>query len=479
MGEHRSEEFDVVVLGGGTGGYSAALRASGLGLRAALVERDLVGGTCLHRGCIPSKALLHAASVREAIEDGARRWGIASQVTRVDAKALGATRDDIVERNYRGLLGHLAQEKVALFAGTGRVTSPRTVEVTPVPGGELTAPVELRARRGLVVATGSRPRQLPGAPADGTLVVTSDEATRSEHLPASVLIVGAGAIGVEFATFYRAFGAEVTLVEVLERVLPTEDPDVSREMQRALRRKGVAVLVKARVEEVEAVGGEVRAVVRGEDGARTIVAERLLSAIGRAPVTEGLGLEEIGVRLERGYVLPASWERLETHVPGVHVVGDVLPPPSLALAHASFAEGLLVAEVLAGRDPSPISYANVPRATYSLPEAASVGLTEPEARERGMDVVTNRLPLGAIAKGLIYGEGGMVKLVAERGGPVVGVHLVGPHVTELIAEGMLITSWEALPLDVADLIHPHPSLSEAVGEAHLTLAGRRLHQLPA
>ncbi len=413
----------------------------------------------------------------EAIEDGAQRWGIKASVGPVDIAALGATRDEIVGKNYKGLLGHLRQEGVSMFEGSGRLTSARSVLVTPVEGRAPTVPVELRARRGLVIATGSVPRELPGLASDGLRVMTSDAATRAARIPRSAIIVGAGAVGVEFASFYRAFGAEVTLVEVLERVLPGEDPDVSWEMTRALQRKGITILVGARVEEAAVSDQAVAATVGDANGSHTLTADLLLSAIGRSPVSDDLGLDEVGVKRDGGFVPPTDWARLETNVPGVHVVGDLLPPPSLALAHASFAEGLLVAEALAGQAGGAIRYEGVVRATYSLPEAASVGLSEPEARERGLDVVVNRFPLTGVAKGLIYGQGGMVKVVAEKGGSVVGVHLVGPHVTELAAEAMLITNWEALPVEVAELVHPHPSLSEALGEAHLTLAAGRLHQV--
>lgn len=496
-------EFDVVIVGAGTGGYATALRAAGLGLEVALVEADLVGGTCLHRGCIPSKALLHAAELAEGVTEGRERFGIDARVRGVDAAMLAAARDDIVERNYRGLLDHLAHDGVHVVAGRGRLVGPRTVVVSPVEdraaGGPepLREPVTLRARRGVVVATGSRPRLLSGLEPDGERILTSDAATRATRLPRSVVIVGAGAIGVEFASFYHGVGTEVTIVEALPQVLAGEDPDVSREMARALRRKGIGVHTNARVENVRTssdgvvvtivTAGETVAAPRGGQAAggeattMELRAEQLLLAIGREPVSEGLGLEDLGVTIDRGYVVPRSWDRLETAVPGVHVVGDLLPPPSLALAHASFAEGLLVAETLAGSPPAPlppapIDYAFVPRATYSLPEAASVGLSEPAARERGHDVVVNRMPLTAVAKGLIYGQGGLVKVVADADGTVLGVHLVGPRVTELIAEGMLISAWAAYASEVAEWIHPHPSLSEAIGEVHLTLAGRRLHQ---
>lgn len=473
--------YDVVVVGGGTGGYSTALRAAGLGLSVALVERDLVGGTCLHRGCIPSKALLHAAGIMEGIEDGRRRWGIDADLGPIDAAALAATRDQIVDRNFKGLVDHLQKEQVTVLAAHAQVSSPRTVALRPTAMGSGELPAEVTARRGLVIATGSVPRELPGLSSDGVRVLTSDQATRSDRIPKSVIVVGAGAVGLEFATFYRSFGAEVTIVEVLDRVLPTEDPDVSREMARALRNKGITVHVSARMEDISRTDEAVSLTLAtaGGDTSKTLTAETMLLAIGRTPVSDALGLDEIGVTRDRGYVVPANWDRLETSVSGVHVVGDLLPPPSLALAHASFAEGLLVAELLAGQSVAPIRYSAIPRATYSLPEAASVGLSEAEARELDIEVVVNRLPLTSVAKGLIYGQGGMLKVVAERGGAVLGIHLVGPHVTDLIAEAMLITGWEALPVEVAELIHPHPSLSEVIGEAHLTLADRRLHQLPA
>ncbi|MFF8878148.1 dihydrolipoyl dehydrogenase [Streptomyces flaveolus] len=462
---------DVIVIGGGTGGYSTALRAAALGLDVALVERDKVGGTCLHRGCIPSKAMLHAAELVDGVAEARERWGVKASLDGVDWPALVATRDDIVARNHRGVEAHLAHAGVTVLRGSARVTGPRSVRVDGGPG--------LTARRGIVLATGSRPRTLPGLDPDGRRVVTSDDALFAPGLPASVLVLGGGAIGVEYASFHRSMGAEVTLVEAADRIVPLEDADVSRHLTRGLKKRGVDVRVGARLLDTEVLDDGVRARVRTARGEALVVeAERLLVAVGRAPVTDGLDLGAAGLGTdERGFVVPADWDRLESAVPGVHVVGDLLPPPSLGLAHASFAEGLLVAETLAGVPSAPVDYAAVPRVTYSAPQTAAVGLSEAEARARGYEPAVNVMPLTAVAKGMVHGQGGMVKVVAEAGGGrVLGVHLVGPHVSEMIAESQLIVGWDAEPADVARHVHAHPTLSEAVGEAFLTLAGRGLHQ---
>ncbi|BCM70252.1 MULTISPECIES: dihydrolipoyl dehydrogenase [Streptomyces] len=462
---------DVIVIGGGTGGYSTALRAASLGLDVVLIERDKVGGTCLHRGCIPSKAMLHAAELVDGIAEARERWGVKATVDSVDWGALVATRDDIVARNHKGVEAHLAHAGVRVVRGGARLTGPRTVRVEGVQ--------DLTARRAIVLATGSRPRMLPGLVPDGRRVVTSDDALFAPGLPASVLVLGGGAIGVEYASFHRSMGAEVTLVEAADRIVPLEDADVSRHLTRGLKKRGIDVQAGARLLDAELLDDGVRARVRTARGeTRTVTADRLLVAVGRAPVTEGLDLAAAGLTTdERGFVAPADWNRLETAVPGVHVVGDLLPPPSLGLAHASFEEGLLVAETLAGVPSAPVDYAAVPRVTYSSPQTASVGLTEAEARARGHEVAVNTMPLTAVAKGMVHGQGGMVKVVAEAGGgQVLGVHLVGPHVSEMIAESQLIVGWDAEPADVARHVHAHPTLSEAVGEVFLTLAGRGLHQ---
>uniref|UniRef100_UPI0011DF0240 dihydrolipoyl dehydrogenase n=1 Tax=Streptomyces sp. WAC01526 TaxID=2588709 RepID=UPI0011DF0240 len=502
MSETDANTTDVLVIGGGTGGYSTALRAASLGLRVVLAERDLIGGTCLHRGCIPSKAMLHAAELVDGIAEARERWGVKATVDSLDWPALVATRDGIVERNHQGVAGHLRTARVRVVKGTARLTGPRTVHVEGA--GEFTA------RRGIVLATGSRPRLLPGLAADGRRVVTSDDALFAAGLPASVLVLGGGAIGVEYASFHRSMGAEVTLVEAAGRLLPLEDEDVGRHLARGLKKRGITVRTGSTLTGTELLADGVRATVRTPKGEELVIgAERLLVAVGRAPVTDGLDLAAAELAAdERGFVAPADWSRLETSVPGIHVVGDLLPPPSLGLAHASFAEGLLVAETLAGLPSRAVDYATVPRVTYSSPQTASVGLTEAEARARGLDIKVNTMPLAATAKGMVHGQGGMVKVIAvadgtggdwglpwawgsprsnevESGGEVeslgktgavLGVHLVGPQVSEMIAESQLIVGWDAEPADVAQHIHAHPTLSEAVGETFLTLAGRGLHQ---
>ncbi|QLE74516.1 dihydrolipoyl dehydrogenase [Streptomyces rectiverticillatus] len=468
-------ETDVIVIGGGTGGYSTALRAAALGLDVVLAERDLVGGTCLHRGCIPSKAMLHAAELVDGIAEARERWGVKATLESVDWSALTATRDDIVARNHRGVEGRLAHAGVRVVRGTAMLTGPRTVRI----GSGAEAGSAWTARRGVVLATGSRPRTLPGLEPDGARVVTSDDALFAPGLPGSVLVLGGGAIGVEYASLHRSMGADVTLVEAAERLLPLEDADVSRYLTRGLKKRGIDVRAGARLEDAVVHEGGVRATLRTARGeVLTLEAERLLVAVGRVPVTDGLGLAAAGLPTDaRGFVPPADWTRLETAVPGIHVVGDLLPPPSPGLAHASFAEGLLVAETLAGRAPRPVDYAAVPRVTYSAPQTASVGLTEDQARERGHDAEINSMPLTAVAKGMVHGQGGVVKVVAEKGGGrVLGVHLVGPHVSEMIAESQLVVGWDADTADVAQHVHPHPTLSEAVGEVMLSLAGRGLHQ---
>ena len=451
--------YDIVVLGGGSGGYAAALRAAELGLTVAMVERDKVGGTCLHRGCIPTKALLHAGEVADTARESAQ-FGVNATFEGIDVTKVHAYKDKVVEKLYKGLSGLVKSRKIELVTGSGRLKSKNTVEVD---GQTLTA------TKAVVLATGSQPKSLPGLEIDGTQVITSDEALRLDRVPKSAVILGAGAIGCEFASAWRSFGCEdITIVEALPHLVPLEEESSSKLLERAFRKRGIKYELGARFAGVKATDAGVT--VSLESG-KTIEAELLLVAVGRGPVSSGLGYEEAGVAMDRGYVTVDEYCR--TSVPGVYAVGDLIP--TLQLAHVGFAEGILVAEHVAGLSPKPLDYDGVPRVTYSEPEVASVGITSKTAKERGLDVTTVTYDLAGNGKSQILQTAGAVTLVAVKDGPVVGIHMVGSRVGELIAEAQLITNWEAYADDVAQLIHPHPTMSEAVGEAHLALAGKPLH----
>lgn len=467
------EPVDVAILGGGNGGYACALRAAQLGLSVALIERDKVGGTCLHRGCIPTKALLHSAEVVDHIRS-AGEFGVVVGEPSVDwGKVLGY-QGSVVSRLYRGLQSVIKARKVTMVAGSGVLVAPDTVEVD--------GKTAVRAKA-VVLASGSYARSLPFIPIDGSAFITSDHALRLDAIPASVAIIGAGAVGLEFASLYRSFGATVSVLEALPRLAPGEDEDVSAELTRQFKKRGIACLPGVKVVSAEAVPGGASITYETKDGSRAVlVAERCLVAAGRGPVSEGLGYEDQGVRVARGYVVVDEWCR--TGVDGVWAVGDLITQPSLGLpighlqlAHVAFAEGIHVAEQIAGEaDPALVDYLGVPRCTYSSPEMASVGYTEAQAVEAGYDVEVARYPWAASGKASILGEpAGFVKSIAERGGRILGVHMIGPRVTELIAEAQLIVNWEAYPAEVAALIHPHPTLSEALGETMLHLAGKQLH----
>jgi dihydrolipoamide dehydrogenase len=459
-------DYDLVVLGGGSGGYAAALRAAELGLSVALVEKDLVGGTCLHRGCIPTKALLHAAEVADAARSAAQ-FGVQATLDGIDLPAVNDYAGQVVARLYKGLRGLIAARKITVVEGEGRLVAGQ-----PVPSVRVGA--ETVSGRHLVLATGSYAKSLPGLDLDGERVLTSESALRLRRLPGSAVVLGGGVIGVEFASVWRSFGVDVTIVEALPRLLASEEPEVSAALERAYRKRGITVRTGTAFESAEA--GDDHVAMRLADGSN-LRADVLLVAVGRGPSTAGLGLAEAGVALDRGFV-PVD-ERLQTNLPGVYAVGDLVA--GLQLAHRGFGHGIFVAEEIAHRlgrletAPVPVRDVEIPRVTYCDPEIASVGLGEAAAREVYGDVETLRYDLAGNGKSQILKTAGFVKVIRRPGGPVVGIHLIGSRVSELVGEAQLITGWDAYPSEVATLLHAHPTQSEALGEAHLALAGKPLH----
>jgi dihydrolipoamide dehydrogenase len=454
------QNADLVILGGGSGGYACALRAAELGMSVVLVEKDKLGGTCLHRGCIPTKALLHAAEVADASRDGAR-VGVLSQLIGIDMAGVNAYKDGVVGRLYKGLQGLVSSRKINLVEGAGTFVGPNAVEVdgTRYVGSKV------------VLATGSYARSLPGLDIGGR-VITSDQALTLEDVPQKVVILGGGVIGVEFASVWRSFGAEVTVVEALPRLVPNEDEFSSKQLERAFRKRKITA--KTGVKFTGAKQTDHGVTVSLESG-EELEADLLLVAVGRGPNTTGHGYEEAGVAMERGFVI--TDERLRTNLPDVYAVGDIVP--GLQLAHRGFGQGIFVAEDIAGLEPRPIDEAGIPRVTYCEPEVASVGLTEAQAKERYGEIQTLTYDLGGNGKSQILQTSGAIKLVKagskDTPGPVVGLHLVGARVGELIGEAQLVYNWEAQADDVAPLIHAHPTQNEALGEAHLALAGKPLH----
>ncbi|MDE2408895.1 MAG: dihydrolipoyl dehydrogenase [Actinomycetales bacterium] len=456
MADHN---FDVVILGGGSGGYAAALRSAQLGKTVALIERDKLGGTCLHRGCIPTKALLHAAEVADVTREAAA-YGVSATLNGIDMPTVNNYRDGIVERLYKGLSGLVGHNKnITLVAGEGRLTGPKTVTV-----GE-----DNYTGTNVVLATGSYSRSLPGLEIGGR-VITSEHALQLNFVPNKVIVLGGGVIGVEFASVWKSFGTDVTIVEGLPSLVPNEDPAVSKALERAFRKRGINFKTGVRFSGV--TQNENGVVVTLEDGT-TLDAELMLVAVGRGPNATGFGYEEQGVTMDRGFVI--TNDRLQTSLPGVYAAGDIVP--GLQLAHRGFQQGIFIAEEIAGLNPRTIDENNIPKVTYCEPEIASVGLTEAKAAEKfgAENISTYEYNLGGNGKSQILGTAGFVKLVRQNNGPVVGVHMIGSRVGEQIGEAQLIVSWEAYPEDVAALIHAHPTQNEAMGEAHLALAGKPLH----
>ena len=452
-------EFDVLILGAGSGGYACALRAAQLGLSVGLVEKGNLGGTCLHVGCIPTKALLHAAEVADSARESAK-FGVQATLDGIDMPGVNSYKDGVVGRLFKGLTGLIKGRGITVIEGDGRLTGPR----------EVTVDGTTYAGRHVVLASGSYSRSLPGLDVDGERVLTSEHALRLERVPESVIVLGGGVIGCEFASVWRSFGAEVTIVEALPRLVAAEDEASSKALERAFRKRGIILRTGTPFQSLKTTDTGVAVTVEGGD---VVEADLLLVAVGRGPVTDGLGYDEQGVAMERGFVL--TDDRCRTNVEGIYAVGDIVP--GLQLAHRGFQQGIFVAEDIAGLSPAPIDELGIPRVTYSHPEVASVGLTEAAAVEQyGADQVeTVTYDLGGNGKSQILATSGFVKLVRVADGPVVGVHLVGDRVGELIGEAQLIYSWEAHADDVAPLVHAHPTQNEALGEAHLALAGKPLH----
>ncbi|MDQ5974746.1 MAG: dihydrolipoamide dehydrogenase [Actinomycetota bacterium] len=448
---------DLVILGGGSGGYACALRASELGMSVILIDKDKLGGTCLHRGCIPTKALLHAAEVADSARES-DAFGVRATFEGIDMPKVNEYRDGVVGRLYKGLQGLVKSRNVTFIEGTGRLVAPNTVEVNG----------ERHTGTTVVLATGSYSRSLPGLEISGR-IMTSDQALNLDYVPKSVIVLGGGVIGVEFASVWKSFGADVTIVEALPHLVPNEDEACSKALERAFRKRKIDFSLGVRF--ASATQDDHGVHVTLEDG-RQLDAELLLVAVGRGPNTAGMGFEEQGIAMERGWVLVD--ERLRTNVPGVFAVGDITP--GLQLAHRGFQQGIFVAEELGGLNPAVIADVNIPRVTYCEPEVASVGLTEAQAREQhGNNVAVYEYNLGGNGKSQILGTAGFIKLVQVTDGPVIGIHMVGSRIGEQVGEAQLIVNWEATPDDVATLIHAHPTQNEAMGEAHLALAGKPLH----
>ena len=454
------QNFDIVVLGGGSGGYAAALRAVQLGFTVGLIEKGKLGGTCLHVGCIPTKALLHSAEVADVSREAAK-YGVKTAFDGIDIAAVTAFREGIVASKYKGLQGLIKARGITVIEGEGHLVSPTTVQV-----GD-----DLIVGKNVILATGSYSRSLPGLEIGGR-VITSETALALDYVPKKVAVLGGGVIGVEFASVWKSFGAEVTIIEALPHLVPNEEESISKQLERAFRKRGIEYSLGIRFQSVTQSDSGV--VVTLENGT-TVEADLLLVAVGRGPVTAGLGFDEVGVTMDRGFVI--TDERLATNIPGVYAVGDIVP--GLQLAHRGFQQGIFVAEEIAGLNPIIVEDLNIPKVTYSDPEVASVGYSEAKAADKfGADQIsTYEYNLGGNGKSSILGTSGSVKLVRVKDGPIVGIHMIGARVGELIGEGQLVVNWEAYPEDIAPFLHAHPTQNEALGEAFLGLAGKPLHAM--
>jgi dihydrolipoyl dehydrogenase len=478
MAVGSSNDFDLVVLGAGTGGYTAAFRAAQLGLKVALVDQAKIGGTCLHIGCIPTKALLESAAFVERVRH-AKEYGVGVDDPVVDYARMAERRDQVVKRLWTGLKSLVDKNKVAWIQGRGRLDGPTTVKVQMTGEDGVIGSAGERVLQGtdVILATGSRVKSLPGLTPDGKRIVTSDDVLASNTLPKDVIVIGAGAVGVEFASMYHDLGVKTTLLEYLPAIVPAEDREVSQALERSFTRRGMTVMTNARFDtksvKTSKTGVSITVGPEGKD-ASEISAELLLVATGRAPNVEDIGLETTKAELERGFVKVDG--RMRTRVPHLYAIGDLVG--GLMLAHTAGHEGLVAAHVIAGeKDVHPIDYVQQPRATYSRPEIASIGLTEQQCQERGLPYKVGKVPFQAIAKAIIGGEyEGFAKVIGNtETGDTLGVHLIGPHATDLVAEASLAFQLEATPWEIGGATHPHPTLSEVLGEAALAVDGRSIN----
>ncbi|WHY65619.1 dihydrolipoyl dehydrogenase [Neobacillus sp. SuZ13] len=471
-----AQEYDLVVLGGGTGGYVAAIRASQLGLKTAIVEKGKLGGTCLHQGCIPSKALLRSAEVF-ATAKHSEDFGVITSDVSINFGKVQERKNKIIDQLHKGVQHLMKQGKIDVYEGIGRILGPSIF--SPMPG---TISVEMNngeenemlLPKNVIIATGSRPRTLPGLEIDREYVMTSDEALQLESLPNSIIIVGGGVIGIEWASMLHDFGVDVTVIEYADRIIPTEDKEISKEMQRLMKKKGIKLVTSAKVLPETMVrdnGVAISAEVKGT--VKEFKAEKLLVSVGRQANTEGIGLENTEIQIEKGFI--ATNEFFQTKESHIYAIGDVIG--GLQLAHVASHEGIIAVEHIAGKDPSPLQYHLVSRCIYSNPEVSSVGITEDQAIEKGHKVKTGKFSFRAIGKALVFGESdGFVKIVAdEETNDILGVHMIGPHVTDMITEAGLAMVLDATPWEIAHTIHPHPTLSEAIGEAALAVDGKAIH----
>ncbi len=455
-------EYDVVVLGGGPGGYAFALRGALLGLKIAIVERDKVGGTCLHRGCIPTKALLHAAEIMDNINE-APDFGITAGDPTFDWGAVQRAKAEPIKRLYAGLQSVIKARKIDTIEGNGNIGE----------RGNILVDGETVPRRNFVLAPGSYAGSFPGLDPDGERIITSDDALTLETFPKSIAVIGAGAVGVEFASVYRSFGADVTLIEALDRIVPLEDADLSKELTAAFKKRGIRVHAGAKVTDVDKSNSGVKLAVESGKKVESIEVEQVLVAVGRGPATDSLDLDRWGVRTDRGYIVIDGDNKAAENV---YAIGDATARTP-QLAHVAFGMGFATAERIVGGTPVSVDFERgVPHATYCVPEVGSVGLTEAQAKEKGYDVQVTKHSFAGIAKAqMMHQARGFSKIVAEKDGPILGIHLIGPRVTESLAEALLAVGWEATAAEVAAFVHPHPTLSEVIGEAALAAIGRPLH----